>query len=63
MAAILEDDNFKCIFLYENDKISIRNSLTFVLSSPIDNKPALEFVPNCPNLPLSEPIMAWFTQQ
>ena len=41
MAAILADDNFKCIFLNENDRISIRISLKFVPSSPIDNKPAL----------------------
>ena len=41
MAAILADDNFKCIFFNENDKILIRISLKFVPSSPIDNKPAL----------------------
>ena len=41
MAAILADDNFKCTFLNENDKIPIRISLKFVPSSLIDNKPAL----------------------
>ena len=41
MAAILADDNFKCIFLNENDRIPIRISLKFVPRSPNDNKPAL----------------------
>ena len=41
MATILADDNFKCIFLNENDRITIRISLKFVPRSPIDNKPAL----------------------
>ena len=41
MAAILADDNFKCIFLNENDRIPIRISLKFVPMSPVDNKPAL----------------------
>ena len=41
MAAILADDNFKCIFLNENDRIRIPISLKFVPRSPIDNKPAL----------------------
>ena len=41
MAAILADDNFKCIFLYENDIIPIRISLKFVPRSPMDNMPAL----------------------
>ena len=39
MAAILSDDNFKCIFLYENERIPIRISLKFVSRSPVDNKP------------------------
>ena len=30
MATILPDDNFKCIFLYENNRILIRISLKFV---------------------------------
>ena len=37
MPAILADDNFKCIFLNENHKIPIWNSLKFVPRSPIDN--------------------------
>ena len=41
LAAILADDNFKCIFLNENDRIPIRISLKFVPRSPIDNKSAL----------------------
>ena len=41
MAAILADDNFKCILLNENDKIPIRNSLKFVPRSPMNNEPAL----------------------
>ena len=41
MAAILADDNFKWIFLIENDRILIKNSLKFVPRSPIDNKAAL----------------------
>ena len=40
-AAIVADDNFKCIFLNENDRIRIRISLKFVPRSPVDNKPAL----------------------
>ena len=39
MAAILTDDNFKCILLNENYKIGI--SLKFAAMSLIDNKPAL----------------------
>ena len=41
MAAILADDNFKCIFLNELDRIPIWISLKFVPRSPIDNKRAL----------------------
>ena len=37
MDDILADDNFGCIYLNENDRILIRISLKFVLSSPIDN--------------------------
>ena len=44
MVAILTDDNFKCIFLNEKDRIPIRISLKFVPRSPIDNKPALDQV-------------------
>ena len=41
MAAILADDNFKCIFLHENHRILIQISLKFVPKSPIDDDPAL----------------------
>ena len=41
MAAILADDYLKCIFLNENDRISIRMSLKFIPRSLIDNKLAL----------------------
>ena len=41
LAAILADDIFKCIFLNENDGITIQMSLKFVPMSPIDNTPAL----------------------
>ena len=41
MAAVLADDNFKCIVLHENDRIPIEISLQIVPRSPINNKPAL----------------------
>ena len=41
MADIWADDNFRCIFLNENDKIPIRISLKFVPRRPIDITPAL----------------------
>ena len=41
MATILADNNFKCIFMNENDRIPIQISLKFVPRSPIDNKLAL----------------------
>ena len=41
MATILTDDNVKCIYLNENDRILIRISLKFVPRKPVDNKPAL----------------------
>ena len=47
MVAILADDIFKWIFLYEYDRIPIQISLKFVPKSPADNKPALV------------PVMAW----
>ena len=40
MDAILADNNFKCNFVNENDRILIQVSLKFVPRSPIDNKPA-----------------------
>ena len=41
MPAILADDIFKFIFLYENDRIRIQLSLKFIPGSPVDNKQAL----------------------
>ena len=41
MAAILADDNVKCIFLNGKLCISIQISLKFVPRGPIDNNPAL----------------------
>ena len=64
MATILADDIFKCIFLNENDWISIKISLKFVPRSPIDNKPALVQVMawrRTGDKPLPEPMMTQFT--
>ena len=64
MAAFLADNIFKCIFLNENDRISIKISLKFVLRSPIDKKPALVQVMDWRPIgdkPLPEPMMAKFT--
>ena len=61
MAAILADDNLKCIFLNESDKIQIYVSLKFVSRSPIDNEPALvQVMAWCwtGDKPLFEPMMA-----
>ena len=41
MAAIFQDDIFKCIFLNENELISIKISLKFVPKGQINNIPAL----------------------
>ena len=63
MAAIMTDDNFKCIFLYENDRIPIGISLTFVSRSAIDNKPALVQVMawhRTGHKPLPEPMLTQF---
>ena len=64
MAAILADDNFRCIFLDENDKILIWISLWFVPWSPIDNNPVLvQVVAWCRtgNKLLPEPMLTQFT--
>ena len=64
MAAILASDFFKCIFMNENDKITIQISLKFVPRSPIDNKPAFVQVMawrRKGEKPLPEPMMAQFT--
>ena len=65
MAAIVADDMFKCIFLNENGRISIKKSLKFVPRSPVDNKPALVQImawrrPG--DKPLSEPMLTQFTE-
>ena len=64
MAAILADDIFKCIFLNENDRISIQIWLKFVPRSPIDNKPALVQAMAWRRIgdkPLPEPMVVQFT--
>ena len=45
MAATLANDNSKCIFLNENDRIPIRMSLIFVPRSQIHDKPLPEPMP------------------
>ena len=58
------DDIFKCIFLNENVWISIRISLKFAPEVPINNKPALIQIMAwrlTGAKPLSEPMMAYFT--
>ena len=63
MAAILADDNFKCIFGYENDRIPIRISLKFVPRSLIDNKPVLVQLMawrRTGDKPLPEPMLPQF---
>ena len=65
MAAILADDNFKWIFLNENDRIPIRISLKFVPKSSIDNTPALVQVRawrRTGDKPLPEPMLNQFTE-
>ena len=60
----MTDDIFKCIFLNENDRISIKISLEFVLRGPIDKKPALVQVMAWHRIgdePLPEPMMALFS--
>ena len=60
MAAILADDNSRCIFLNKNDRIPIRISLKFVPVSPINHIPALVQIMACRlagTKPLSEPMM------
>ena len=63
IATILADNNFKCIFLNEIDKILIWISLKFVPKSPIDNKPVLvQAMAWCwiGHKPLSEPVLTRF---
>ena len=64
MDAILADDNFKCIFFNENDRILIRISLEFVPRSAINNNPALVQVMTWQqrgDRPLPEPMLTQFT--
>ena len=64
MTAMLADDNFKCIFLNENDRFPIQISLKLVLRSQTDNKPALGQVMawhQTGNKPLPESMMTQFT--
>ena len=64
MAANLADDNFKCTFLNENDRILIQISRKFVPRGPIDNKPALVQVMAwrwTGDKPLPEPMLTLFT--
>ena len=60
MAAILADDIFKCIFLNEKYRISIKIPLKFVPMNLIDNKLALVQVMawrRTGDKPLPEPMM------
>ena len=64
MAAILADDNYKCIFVNENDRIPIQISLKLVPRSPIDNNLALVQVMAWRRTgakPLPEPMLTQFT--
>ena len=58
------DDIFKCIFLNENVAILSKISMKFVPKGPIDNNPPLVLIMawhRTGDKPLSEPIMAYFT--
>ena len=64
MAGILADNNFRHIFLNENDRILIWISLKCVSKHPINNKPALVQViawRRTGDKPLPEPMLAQFT--
>ena len=64
MAAKFADDILKCIFLNEKVWISIKISLKFVPKGPINNIPTLvQIMAWCQicDKPLSEPMMACFT--
>ena len=57
---LFADDTFKRIFLSENIRISIKNSLKFVPKGLINNIPALVLMMACRrpgDKPLSEPMM------
>ena len=64
MAAIMSDDNVKCIFFNENVRILIKISLNFVPKGEINDIPALLqiMVWRWPgDKPLSEPMLTRFT--
>ena len=64
MAAFLAADICKCIFLNENDRISIQISLKFVPRNPVDNTAALIQVMAwrwTGDKPLPEPMLTQFT--
>ena len=64
MAAILQTNIFKCIFLNENVRIQIQISLKSVSQGPNDSKSALVQVMTwhqTGDKPLSEPMTAQFT--
>ena len=64
MATISADDNFKCIFLNENDRIRIRISLNLVPRSLIASKPAFVQVMvwrRRGDKPLAEPMLTHFS--
>ena len=65
MATILSDDNFKCIFVNEKDRMAIPMSLKFIPRNRIDNKPALVQVMAWHRIgvkPLPEPVLTQFTE-
>ena len=64
MDAILADDIFKCIFLNEKVRISIKSSMKFVPDGPIDNESALLQAMawrRTGDKPLPEPTLTQFT--
>ena len=64
MTFILADDIFKCIFLNENDRISVQIPLKFVPKCPINNESVLVQVMACRRTgakPLPESMMTQFT--
>ena len=60
---MLADDILNCIFLNENDRISIQISMKYVPRSPFYNRPTLgQVIPWrwAGNKPLPEPVMTQF---
>ena len=63
IAALFADDNFICMFLYQNFWISNKISLKYVPCGLIDNKPPLIQIMGCRRTsekPLSEPMKGQF---